>query len=173
MSPLPDRDIPLPPQTHPDATSSLTAFSDDKAGRLSVSSASKSDSSSTALIPVVTTTGTPTQHGNPLAGILPSVLTASAAAFAQTHGLSHLSSTFQKAALVAQNPDEFENCELLNEEDKEALRRETTNRWSQPKKLYFLVVLCSIVAVVQGVSRNTFTMLVVSADGNVDGRVSH
>lgn len=45
----------------------------------------------------------------------------------------------------------FEMFEQLSEEEKLILRRETTHRWHQPYTLYFLVVLCSMAAAVQGV----------------------
>lgn len=41
---------------------------------------------------------------------------------------------------------------MLDEEDKAIFRHEITHRWDQPKELYFLVILCSLAAAVQGVS---------------------
>ncbi|KAI3606087.1 mfs sugar transporter, partial [Moniliophthora roreri] len=57
---------------------------------------------------------------------------------------------FQKGALVAQDPTAFESLSILTEEDKELLRRETTHKWSHPRTLYYLVVVCSMAAAVQG-----------------------
>ena len=75
-----------------------------------------------------------------------------AANFAKTHGLGHLEEEFQKGALIAQDPTIFESLPQLNEEDKVILRRELTHRWEQPLQLYYLVILCSLSAAVQGVS---------------------
>lgn len=88
---------------------------------------------------------------NPLAGIPHEQLMADAEAFAKRHGLGHLSEVFKKGALVAQDPLAFESLSQLSEEDKICLRREVTHKWDQPKMLYYLVVLCSLAAAVQGV----------------------
>lgn len=87
---------------------------------------------------------------NPLSGIPQEQLMENAAAFARAHDLGHLEGIFQKGALVAQDPTAFESLDLLDEEDKNWLRREATHRWDQPKMLYYLVVLCSVAAAVQG-----------------------
>ena len=89
---------------------------------------------------------------NPLAGIPHEQLMADAAKFAKDHNLGHLEEEFKKGALVAQDPTLFESLPLLTEDDKATLRREIQNRWDQPFQLYFLVILCSLSAAVQGVS---------------------
>ena len=88
---------------------------------------------------------------NPLAGIPHDQLMQDASVFAKTHGLGHLEEEFMKGALVAQDPTVFESLPQLNEEDKAILRRELTNRWAQPLQLYYLVIMCSLSAAVQGV----------------------
>lgn len=88
---------------------------------------------------------------NPLAGIPHEKLMADAATFASEHGLGHLEREFQKGALVAQDPSAFEGLSILDDDDKAILRRELTHRWSQPWELYYLVILCSLAAAVQGV----------------------
>ena len=89
---------------------------------------------------------------NPLAGIPHEQLMADAAKFAKEHNLGHLEEEFKKGALVAQDPTLFESLPLLTEDDKAVLRRELTHRWDQPIQLYYLVILCSLSAAVQGVS---------------------
>ncbi len=89
---------------------------------------------------------------NPLEGIPQEQLMDDAEAFAKKYGLGELSDVFRKAALVAQDPLGFESLPQLSDEDKECLRREVTHRWDQPKMLYYLVILCSVAAAVQGVS---------------------
>jgi hypothetical protein len=89
---------------------------------------------------------------NPLSGIPHDRLIEEAKVFAETHGMEDLVLDFQKGALVAQDPTMYETMSMLTEEDKEVLRRETTHKWSQPVTLYYLVVLCSMAAAVQGVS---------------------
>ena len=57
---------------------------------------------------------------------------------------------FCKGALVAQNPRGALELDVLSEEDKYYLEREHTHKWSQPKTLYYLVIMCSLCAAVQG-----------------------
>ncbi|KAH8119191.1 proton myo-inositol cotransporter [Phellopilus nigrolimitatus] len=87
---------------------------------------------------------------NPLSGFTQEQLMTDAVAFANKYGLGHLSEMFAKGALVAQDPLAFESLDLLTEEEKEALRREQTHRWSQPLTLYWMVITCSVAAAVQG-----------------------
>lgn len=51
---------------------------------------------------------------------------------------------------MAQTPLGFEEIEGLTEDERIALRNETTHRWKQPKMLYFVIVLNSIGACIQG-----------------------
>ncbi|KAM5545339.1 hypothetical protein V8D89_000952 [Ganoderma adspersum] len=91
---------------------------------------------------------------NPLAGISHEQLMADAAEFAQTHGLVQYTEALQKGALVAQDPPAFESLPLLTEEDRTVLRREFTHKWDQPFTLYYLVVMCSLAAAVQGMDES-------------------
>lgn len=91
---------------------------------------------------------------NPLEGIPHEKLMAHAARFAREHGLGHLEKEFQKGALIAQDPEAFESLSQLDEADKAILRREVTHRWHQPFQLYYMVILCSLAAAVQGVSNS-------------------
>ena len=74
------------------------------------------------------------------------------AEFARTHGLGHLEDLFSKGAFAAQDPLVFENVSHFTEAEKEIFRRELTHRWGHPGALYYLVILCSAAAAVQGVS---------------------
>ncbi|KAH8995274.1 MFS sugar transporter [Lactarius hatsudake] len=87
---------------------------------------------------------------NPLAGLSHEELMASGAEFARTHGLGHLEEVFKKGALAAQDPLVFENVPYFTEDDKKIFRRELTHRWDHPGTLYYLVILCSVAAAVQG-----------------------
>jgi hypothetical protein len=89
---------------------------------------------------------------NPLEGIPRDQVMADGAAFAKEHGLGHLADEFAKGALIAQDPTSFEGFSELTEADKTILRREITHRWDHPITLYYLVILCSVAACVQGVS---------------------
>ena len=87
---------------------------------------------------------------NPLAGISQDQLLRDGAAFAHRYNLGHLEKEFAKGAVIAQDPLRFELLTILDETDKEILRHEQNNKWSQPKDLYMLVVMCSVCAAVQG-----------------------
>jgi len=59
--------------------------------------------------------------------------------FAQEFGLQEDEEWFVKGALVARNPDLYEDMTELSDEGKAALRMEVTHKWKQPFTLYFLV----------------------------------
>ena len=56
----------------------------------------------------------------------------------------------KKGALVAQSPDDYESMAELTDDEKRALREEKTRRWHHPRTLYFLIILNSIGAAIQG-----------------------
>ncbi|KAF7307941.1 MFS domain-containing protein [Mycena kentingensis (nom. inval.)] len=87
---------------------------------------------------------------NPLRGISREQLLRDVELFAEEKGLTDLLPELQKGALVAQNPAAFESVDLLTEDDKYHIRRETTHRYSQTRSLYYMVVMSSLAAAVQG-----------------------
>ncbi|KAI0767794.1 hypothetical protein C8Q74DRAFT_1370501 [Fomes fomentarius] len=91
---------------------------------------------------------------NPLAGISHEQLLADAEDFAKTHGLSEHVETIQKGAILAQDPAAFETLPMLTEHDRVVLRREFTHKWDQPKTLYYMVIMCSVAAAVQGMDES-------------------
>ncbi|KAJ7118355.1 hypothetical protein C8R44DRAFT_878953 [Mycena epipterygia] len=54
----------------------------------------------------------------------------------------------QKAALVAQNPEAFDEMEELREEDRYHLRREISHKWHLPTPLYYIVFITSLGAAI-------------------------
>ncbi|GJN94492.1 hypothetical protein Rhopal_007574-T1 [Rhodotorula paludigena] len=91
---------------------------------------------------------------NPLQGISHERLEAMGRAFAREKGLGEFEDEFAKGAQVAQDPLAFESLTLLNDEDRNVLRREVTHKWDQPWRLYSLVVCCSMAAAVQGMDES-------------------
>ncbi|KAF9782974.1 hypothetical protein BJ322DRAFT_1100771 [Thelephora terrestris] len=87
---------------------------------------------------------------NPLAGIPKAQLMTDVERFVEDREMADISALLKKGALVAQDPDSFESIEELDEDEKIALRREITHKWSQPRLLYVTIILCSIGAAVQG-----------------------
>lgn len=78
---------------------------------------------------------------------------------------------FRKGALVAQSPDQTKHIPELSPADREILERETTHRWSQPFTLYWLCVMCSLAAAVQGMDEtvNNGAQALYLSDLNVAG----
>lgn len=70
--------------------------------------------------------------------------------FAQANDLNHILPLLEKGALVASDPENFENVDRLEEDEKAALRYEAAHRWSHPRTLYLTIITCSIGAAVQG-----------------------
>ena len=76
---------------------------------------------------------------NPLAGIPRDQLFSDVEEFCNRWGLESYIETFKKGALVAQNPSDTPNLDILTPEDKEHFMREHTHKWSQTFDLYWLV----------------------------------
>lgn len=93
---------------------------------------------------------------NPLSGMTDEEVLKDANAFVDAKGLQDHRDTFQKGALLArvqQREDGFEYVKELTDEERDVLRHEKSHRWSQPFKLYFLVILCAGSAIVQGMDQ--------------------
>lgn len=92
---------------------------------------------------------------HPLAGYSHDQLIEMGAAYARDHEMSDLQEEFSKGALLAQDPGAFETLPLLTDDDRNVLRREITHKWSHPRQLYHLVVMCSLAAATQGMGMPT------------------
>lgn len=57
---------------------------------------------------------------------------------------------FRKGAVLAQDPTKYSSVDGLTPEELAILQKEFTNRWSQPKLMYIVIILCSFCAAVQG-----------------------
>ncbi|KAL2166969.1 hypothetical protein VTG60DRAFT_1927 [Thermothelomyces hinnuleus] len=90
---------------------------------------------------------------NPLEGIPRDELMSRVHIFAEEKGLTEHIELLRKGALVAQDPENFENIdgdEALTEEEKMALRKEVEHKWRLPARLFLTIITCSIGAAVQG-----------------------
>ncbi|KAK9458851.1 uncharacterized protein V1516DRAFT_666507 [Lipomyces oligophaga] len=87
---------------------------------------------------------------NPFEGYSKERLWVDAETFAIKHNMADLANFFQRGALAAQNPDQFEHIPELLEEDRDILRNEIKHKWRQPKALYMTVIICSLAAAIQG-----------------------
>jgi hypothetical protein len=57
---------------------------------------------------------------------------------------------FRVGARLAANPLKWDSVDTLQGDDRSAVQKEFTNRWSQPATMYLVIVLCSMAAAVQG-----------------------
>lgn len=105
---------------------------------------------------------------NPLAGVPKEKLMQDVEDFCRQYELTDDIEIFQKGALVAQEPENYENMAELSTEDKRWLTMETDQKWHHPWRLYWLVcmyrvegdpywssanniqAMCSLAAAVQG-----------------------
>lgn len=84
--------------------------------------------------------------------------------FAAKNDMGDILPLLRKGALVARDPNNFENIAELDEEDKEAIRIERTHRWRHPFALYFTIILNSIAAAIQGKYIYAFLDIKLAAD---------
>ena len=66
---------------------------------------------------------------------------------------------FRKGACLAQDPKRFRHVSGLTADEQSILQSEFENRWSQPKLMYIVIVLCSLCAAVQGMGMYTVQKL--------------
>lgn len=93
---------------------------------------------------------------NPLAGMTTEEILADVDTFCEEHNLVDQREHFRKGALLAQvanTPGAYEHIDSITEEERVVLRREESNKWSQPFALYFLCTLCAGSAIVQGMDQ--------------------
>lgn len=93
---------------------------------------------------------------NPLAGFSHAELRKQGRNFAIAHEIGDDEDVraFELGAVLAQSPERYENVVGLTNLEKEVLRREFANRWSQPWTMYAVIALCSLSAAVQGMGRS-------------------
>jgi len=74
---------------------------------------------------------------NVLAGRTKETILAEVEAFVTAHGLEEHRAAFEKGALVAQDPDAWNQVTELTDEERGAFEHEQTHKWSHPFALYF------------------------------------
>jgi hypothetical protein len=78
---------------------------------------------------------------NPLAGIPREQLFKDVAEFCLKYDLMDHVETFKKGALISQDPARATSLSELTDDERVALEREHTHKWSQPWQLYFLACM--------------------------------
>ncbi|KAH8888243.1 hypothetical protein GQ53DRAFT_783780 [Thozetella sp. PMI_491] len=89
---------------------------------------------------------------NPLAGMSNDQLAKLGEEYARKAGLTGEDDlrAFRLGAIVAGNDNKHDTISELTAAEKEAIDRETTHKWSNPSMLYWVIVICSLCAAVQG-----------------------
>ena len=59
-------------------------------------------------------------------------------------------------AILVQDPNRHNEVLGITEEESATLTGEITNRWSQPRLMYLVIILCSTCAAVQGMGKSLF-----------------
>lgn len=70
--------------------------------------------------------------------------------FVEERGMHDKVHLLKKGALVAQDPNRFDELAILDPNEKQVLRKEAASRWRHPLRLYLTIIVCSIGAAVQG-----------------------
>ena len=99
---------------------------------------------------------------NPLAGISHAKLEEMGATYAFKHHIGDEEDVraFRKGAILAQDPRRFSQVQGLTGMECDVLQREFSNRWSQPKLMYIVIILCSTCAAVQGMGQWHYLTLI-------------
>lgn len=95
---------------------------------------------------------------NPLNGYSFSELQGLGRDYAKMHAIAEPEDVraFELGAVLAQAPEKFDKIkDIANAEEMAVLEKEFSNRWSQPKLLYLVIVLCSTCAAVQGMGKTS------------------
>jgi Sugar (and other) transporter len=89
---------------------------------------------------------------NPLAGMSHETLMRRGEHYARRNDIGDEDDVraFKIGAVLAQDPEKFEQVEGIHEDEMTVLRKEFSSRWSQPPLMYLVIVLCSTCAAVQG-----------------------
>lgn len=92
---------------------------------------------------------------NPLAGFSHEELRRQGITFAINNQMGDESDirAFELGAVLAQAPEEFASVQGVTAEEHRVLQHEFDHRWSQPFKMYLVIILCSLSAAVQGMGK--------------------
>lgn len=98
---------------------------------------------------------------NPLAGYSQPELEEMGAEYARKYQVGDEGDirAFRMGAVLAQDPVKYDECHGLAEEELQVLRKEFESKWSQPKLMYIVIVLCSTCAAVQGMGKSSIRTL--------------
>lgn len=89
---------------------------------------------------------------NPLAGLSHTELADRGEDFVREYGIGGADDirAFRLGVVLAQDPKRYAEVDGLSADESLVLEKEFMSKWSQPKLLYLVIVLCSTCAAVQG-----------------------
>ncbi|XXG97018.1 [Pyruvate dehydrogenase (acetyl-transferring)] kinase isozyme 2 [Hypoxylon texense] len=89
---------------------------------------------------------------NPLGDFTPEQLGQRGVEFCARHGITDEADirAFRLGAMIAGDMNRYDTIDELTPREREVLDRELTHKWSNPKMLYAVIVICSLCAAVQG-----------------------
>ncbi|KAI6041748.1 hypothetical protein EDC04DRAFT_1200143 [Pisolithus marmoratus] len=87
---------------------------------------------------------------NPLRGISLEHLMTDVEVFARERGLMHILDDLKKGALLAQDHQAYKRYNYYTDEDIRYLEDEVHHKWSQTGALYYVVIMSSLAAAIQG-----------------------
>ncbi|KAI7583699.1 hypothetical protein D0869_03323 [Hortaea werneckii] len=87
---------------------------------------------------------------NPLKSASKEQVVYDAEAFARDNGMPEHAELFGRAALVARDPEKFDQVTELSDDERKALAYEHTHKWHGPTMLWYSIGLCAIGAATQG-----------------------
>ena len=92
---------------------------------------------------------------NPLAGYSHAELAEMGEKYVRRHEIGGEDDirAFRLGAILAQDPNRHAEVEGLTDQERRVLAVEVEHRWSQPKLLYLVIILCSTCAAVQGMGK--------------------
>lgn len=93
-------------------------------------------------------------HENPLASKSAAQILSDVDRFCEDYGLTEKLDLFKRAALLAADPTAFEERNDISEDEKMILREETTHKWRQPWSMFYIAMISSLAAVVQGMDES-------------------
>jgi hypothetical protein len=93
---------------------------------------------------------------NPLAGFSHAQLAQKGEEYVRTNNVGNEEDirAFRLGAILAQDPNRHAEVDGLTTEESEVLSKEIAKKWSQPRLLYLVIVLCSTCAAVQGMGES-------------------
>eukprot|EP00918_Siedleckia_nematoides_P069654 GHVU01151896.1.p1 GENE.GHVU01151896.1~~GHVU01151896.1.p1 ORF type:complete len:615 (+),score=34.93 GHVU01151896.1:263-2107(+) len=91
-----------------------------------------------------------TKLENPLAGKSIKELESDAERFCEANNLNQHVDAFRRGAVLAADPANVDRISNITAEEKQWIEYEKTNRWKQPLMMYYVAVISSMAAIVQG-----------------------